>query len=41
MTEDIQDAWPGSEAEPWLRGVQDPYEDAPAHSWTVRLSFAK
>jgi SpoIID/LytB domain protein len=41
MTEDIQDAWPGAEAEPWLRGVQDPYEGGQPHTWTVRMSFAR
>jgi stage II sporulation protein D len=40
MTEDVQNAWPGSEPQPWLRGVPDPY-DAGAHShWTLDMSFA-
>jgi SpoIID/LytB domain protein len=39
MTEDIQDAFPGAEAEPWLKGVPDPYESA-AQTWKVDLSFA-
>jgi len=39
MTENIEDAWPGTEAEPWLRGVQDPYEGR-GHPWALRMSFA-
>jgi stage II sporulation protein D len=40
MTEDVQNAWPGSEPQPWLRGVPDPY-DAGTHShWTLDMSFA-
>ena len=40
-TEDIEDAWPGSSASPWLRGVADPYDGAggdPYHHWTRQLS---
>ncbi len=39
MTEDVQNGFPGSEPEPWLVGVADPYE-GPAHDWKVDLSFA-
>ena len=30
MTEDVQNAWPGSEPQPWLRGVPDPYDTGAA-----------
>jgi SpoIID/LytB domain protein len=40
MTEDIQNAFPGSAPEPWLRGVPDPYDAGPQSSWQVSLSFA-
>jgi stage II sporulation protein D len=39
MTEDIENAWPGSAPQPWLRAVADPYESA-ASSWKVSMSFA-
>jgi stage II sporulation protein D len=33
-TEDIENAFPGSPPEPWLQGVDDPYDDAsPYHRW--------
>jgi stage II sporulation protein D len=41
-TENIEDAWPGSSASPWLRGVADPYDGAggdPYHHWTRQLSL--
>jgi stage II sporulation protein D len=41
-TENIEDAWPGATAEPWLRGVPDPYDGAggdPYHRWTRQLSL--
>jgi stage II sporulation protein D len=38
-TESVQNAFPGSAPEPWLRGVQDPYDQGPLHSWTVSMSF--
>jgi stage II sporulation protein D len=40
-TESIQNVWPGSAPEPWLRGVRDPYDgaaDNPDHSWHITLS---
>ena len=40
-TENIEDAWPGASAAPWLRGVDDPYDGAggdPYHHWTRRLA---
>ena len=42
-TENIEDAWPGATAEPWLRGVPDPYDGAggdPYHIWTRQLSLS-
>jgi stage II sporulation protein D len=42
-TESIQDVWSGSPAEPWLRGVDDPYDDAggnPYYRWSVRISLS-
>jgi SpoIID/LytB domain protein len=39
-TEDVQDAFPGAAAQPWLEGVADPYDQGPEHSWTESLSFA-
>jgi stage II sporulation protein D len=39
-TENIENAFPGSQPEPWLRGVADPYEHGPLHSWRVTISFA-
>jgi SpoIID/LytB domain protein len=38
-TEDVQDAFPGASAEPWLVGVSDPYETS-ASNWTLSMSFA-
>ena len=40
MTEDVQNAWPGSEPQPWLRGVSDPYDTATQSHWKLTLSFA-
>jgi stage II sporulation protein D len=40
-TENIEDAWTGANASPWLRGVDDPYDGAggdPYHRWTRQLS---
>lgn len=42
-TESIQDVWSGSPAEPWLRGVDDPYDDAggdPYYRWSVTVSLS-
>jgi SpoIID/LytB domain protein len=42
-TENVQDAWPGATADPWLHGVPDPFDGAggdPYHHWTRRLSMA-
>jgi stage II sporulation protein D len=42
-TESIQNAWPGSTPEPWLRGVPDPYDSAggnPYHRWGSQMTPA-
>jgi SpoIID/LytB domain protein len=39
MTEDVQNGFPGSEPEPWLRGVPDQYEGT-GQNWKVDLSFS-
>jgi SpoIID/LytB domain protein len=39
MTENIEDSFAGSEPQPWLRGVADPYEDRAASSWKTSFSF--
>jgi stage II sporulation protein D len=40
-TENVENAFPGAAADPWLRGVPDPYDSGPLHSWgPERLSFA-
>ena len=39
-TESIQNAFPGSTPEPWLRGVPDPFDAGPLHAWRTSLSFA-
>ncbi len=41
-TENVENVWPGSAPEPWLRGVPDPYDGAggdPYHRWTRNLSL--
>ncbi len=40
MTEDVQNAFPGSEPQPWLRGVPDPYDSGSQFDWKLSLSFA-
>jgi stage II sporulation protein D len=42
-TENVEDAWPGASAAPWLRGVPDRYDGAggnPYHRWTRQLSLS-
>jgi SpoIID/LytB domain protein len=39
-TESVEDAFPGSEPQPWLRGVVDQYERGDGHTWKTALSFA-
>jgi stage II sporulation protein D len=38
-TESVQNAFPGSTPEPWLLGVEDPYDAGPLHRWKTTLSF--
>ena len=40
MTEDVQNAFPGSEPQPWLRGVPDPYDVGSQFDWKLSISFA-
>ena len=40
MTEDVQNAWPGAESQPWLLGVPDPYDVGPQFDWKLSMSFA-
>ena len=42
-TESVQNVWLGSDPEPWLRGVPDPYDNAggnPYYRWTDSMSMA-
>ncbi|HTU77404.1 MAG TPA: SpoIID/LytB domain-containing protein [Solirubrobacteraceae bacterium] len=39
MTEDNENSFLGSTPEPWLRGVEDPYETS-SSSWKLSMSFA-
>ena len=42
-TENIENVWPGSMPEPWLRGVPDPYDGAagdPYHRWELQMTTA-
>jgi stage II sporulation protein D len=38
-TENVEDAFIGSQPEPWLRGVLDSYERGDRHSWKLTLGF--
>lgn len=41
-TENVEDAWPGAAAAPWLRGVADPFDDAggnPYYRWGREFSL--
>lgn len=38
-TESVQEAWPGASPQPWLVGVDDPYDTGPLHRWTLSFSF--
>ena len=40
MTESVQNAFPGAAPEPWLRGVIDPFDSGPMHSWHTSIGFA-
>jgi stage II sporulation protein D len=39
-TENVENAFGGSLAQPWLRGVRDPYDGGTLHSWTLSISFS-
>ncbi len=39
-TENVENVFPGSPPEPWLRGVPDPYDTGPLHRWSRTLTFA-
>jgi stage II sporulation protein D len=39
-TENVENAWAGAAPQPWLRGVRDPFEKGPLHTWSVSLSYA-
>jgi len=41
FTENIEDAFPGSPPEPWLRGVPDPFDAGPLHRWSRSFTFAQ
>lgn len=41
-TENIENSWPGSAPQPWLKSIADPYDAiSPKHRWTVRFSNAR
>jgi stage II sporulation protein D len=41
-TENIENSWPGSTPQPWLKSMADPYDSiSPKHRWTVRFSNAR
>ena len=38
-TENVEDAFFGALPEPWLRGVEDPFDHGPLHDWHLAISF--
>ncbi len=40
MTEDNENSFLGSQPEPWLRGVADPYESGVSAAWKRSMSFS-
>lgn len=41
-TENIENSFIGAEPKPWLKSVEDPYDDAsPKHRWELRLTLAQ
>jgi stage II sporulation protein D len=41
-TENIENSWPGSTPQPWLKSIDDPYDSiSPKHRWTARFSNAR
>src|ERR1700730_8305428 len=39
MTQNIENAFLGSQPQPWLRGVEDPYDTGPAFNWKIAIGF--
>ncbi len=42
-TENVENVWPGSSPQPWLKGVPDPFDGAgndPYHHWGSQMSLA-
>jgi SpoIID/LytB domain protein len=39
-TESVQYGFPGATPQPWLVGVEDPYDEGALHRWTITMSFA-
>ena len=39
-TENVENGFPGTQPEPWLRGTLDPYDRGPLHRWKLAISFA-
>ena len=40
-TENVENSFIGAEPQPWLKSVEDPYDDeSPHHRWTVRMTLA-
>jgi SpoIID/LytB domain protein len=40
ITESIENSFLGSQPQPWLRGVADPYDGGPSSSWALSMSFS-
>lgn len=40
-TENVQDSFLGASPQPWLKGVPDPYDSGPLHTWKVKMRFSK
>ncbi|TMK97138.1 MAG: SpoIID/LytB domain-containing protein [Actinobacteria bacterium] len=38
-TEDVENAFLGALPEPWLRSVDDPFDQGPLHGWRIAISF--
>jgi stage II sporulation protein D len=39
-TENVENAFPGSPPQPWLRGTLDPFDGGALHGWKATISFA-
>jgi stage II sporulation protein D len=40
MTENVENAFLGSAPQPWLQGVEDPYNTGPTFDWKTAISFS-